>query len=293
MSVIHNCWCCLRQGLRSGAAVPAAPRTRRWTPAGRAAPAPPARPTPAAQRRAASYRSPEDPFCRDGRCARRAPRQPSRTGARAARGRSVQRWGKSFAACGLCGVLTRSWPPIQDSVPQMSGRRGIDHLTGFEPDMLTAEVLEQPGTAAEQHGHEVDLDLLGQSRPDVLLPDFRAAHDVHVLVPGRCPRLLQGAPDSAGHDGVHTSLGYLIELAVRDDEHRQPGAARRPIRSPPRHRGVVGTPARDERSRGTHGPGEDLAVAPARAAERPLMESLATIAHRLFRANIRRGYEPI
>ena len=45
----------------------------------------------------------------------------------------------------------------------MSGRRGIDHLSGFEPDVLTAEVLEQPGAAAEQHGHEVDLDLLGQS----------------------------------------------------------------------------------------------------------------------------------
>jgi hypothetical protein len=41
----------------------------------------------------------------------------------------------------------------------------------------------------------MDLDLVDQSRPEVLLPDFRAAHDVDVLVPGGCLRLLQGALD--------------------------------------------------------------------------------------------------
>src|SRR5918994_453408 len=43
---------------------------------------------------------------------------------------------------------------LDDAEKEMRCRRRFDHLWGLEPDVLAAEVLEHPGAAAEQHGHE-------------------------------------------------------------------------------------------------------------------------------------------
>src|SRR5215217_5843346 len=79
---------------------------------------------------------------------------------------------------------------LHDAKPQVRCRRGFDRPRGLELDVLAAEVLEHPGAAVEQHGHEVDGDLVDQPGPDVLLPDIRPAHHSDVLVAGGCLCLL-------------------------------------------------------------------------------------------------------
>ena len=93
---------------------------------------------------------------------------------------------------------------------------------GLKPDVLPAEMLEHPGTAAEQHGYEVDRDLVDEPCPYELLPDLSPAHHGDVLLPGCRLRLLEGALDPVGHEGVDAPLGYLLRLSVGDYEHRNP-----------------------------------------------------------------------
>jgi hypothetical protein len=46
--------------------------------------------------------------------------------------------------------------------PQVGGVRGLDHVGALEPD-LAAQVLEQPGAAAEENRGEAELDLVQQA----------------------------------------------------------------------------------------------------------------------------------
>ena len=65
--------------------------------------------------------------------------------------------------------------------------------------MFAAEVLEHPGAASEEHGHEVDPDLIHQPRLDELPPDVGAAFAVSVgvawldLTPGKGALLMSVA----------------------------------------------------------------------------------------------------
>ena len=83
-----------------------------------------------------------------------------------------------------------------------------------------------------------------------------------------------------------------VEALVRDDElepWRRPG---RSVGVPPRKRVVVGRPAGDDRAKLEDRALEELAVA-LFTAERPLVQPLAAVAHRLLRATVRRGHEPV
>lgn len=53
----------------------------------------------------------------------------------------------------------------------MNRRRRLYHAGGLELDAFAAEVLEHPGAASEEHGHEVEPDLIHQSRLDELPAD--------------------------------------------------------------------------------------------------------------------------
>ena len=66
----------------------------------------------------------------------------------------------------------------------MYGRRRLDHPGCLELDVFAAEVLEHSGAAPEEHGHEVDPDLIHQPRLDELPADVGATHHGDVLVPG-------------------------------------------------------------------------------------------------------------
>src|SRR6266496_2440594 len=180
-----------------------------------------------------------------------------------------------------------------DPESQMDRSSSLDHLGCLELDMLAPEVLEQSRAAPEQHGYEVNPDLVHQIRPDVLLPDLRTAHDADVLVAGGGLRLLQGPLDPVGHEGVYPTLGNVIGNIVRDNEHRYASGACRTVRSPPPHRGVVRASAGDRRPFCAHSLGQEFAVSVVGAAESPLVEALTALAHRFLRANVRRGDKPI
>jgi hypothetical protein len=102
--------------------------------------------------------------------------------------------------------------------------RGLDHLGGLQLAVLVAEVLEHPGAAAKEHGHEVDLDLVDQPDGQVLLADARPTHHADILVAGGGLRQLQGTLDSvytppsgcsAGGSWVTTNTGRRAGLSDR------------------------------------------------------------------------------
>ena len=65
----------------------------------------------------------------------------------------------------------------------------------LELDPAGAGTLEQPSAGTEEHGHEVDLELVDEARREVLLRDVRA-HQADVPVIGRCARLAKRAVDA-------------------------------------------------------------------------------------------------
>jgi hypothetical protein len=77
----------------------------------------------------------------------------------------------------------------------------------------------------------MNLHLVQQTRPDVLLADVRATYDVDDLSPAAAfaSRKARSIPPVTK---VYTPpSGFLLGLVVRDDEHRQPGLASRVIHS--------------------------------------------------------------
>jgi hypothetical protein len=92
---------------------------------------------------------------------------------------------------------------LEDAVPEVRRRRGVEHLGGLEPDVLAAKVLEHSVAAAEEHAHEMDPDLVDQPGRDVLPADARPAHYADVLVTGGDLRLLECALDAVGDERVH------------------------------------------------------------------------------------------
>ena len=88
---------------------------------------------------------------------------------------------------------------LQDPVPQVRGVAGLDHLGPLQLDR-TAEALEQPRTAVQDHWGDVQEQLVDQPGRQRLLDDAGAAHDVHPLVPSSHDRLLDGVLDALGDE---------------------------------------------------------------------------------------------
>src|SRR5215211_6417745 len=89
----------------------------------------------------------------------------------------------------------------------MNRRRRLYHAGGLELDAFAAEVLEHPGAASEEHGHEVEPDLIHQPRFDELPADVGAAHHGDVLVPGGRLCLFERAFDAVRYEGVTLPSG--------------------------------------------------------------------------------------
>ena len=69
-----------------------------------------------------------------------------------------------------------------------AGRRDGSHE--FEPMQIAADVVEQPLTAAEQHWHDVQLHLVDETGPEILLGRLRSAGDTSLPAAARSLRLL-------------------------------------------------------------------------------------------------------
>ena len=85
--------------------------------------------------------------------------------------------------------------------------------------VLCAQVLEHPGAAPEEHGYEVDPDLIHQPRLDELPADVGAAHHGDVLVSGGRLRLFERAFNAVRDEGLHAPFGDGVGRLVGDDEH--------------------------------------------------------------------------
>jgi hypothetical protein len=70
----------------------------------------------------------------------------------------------------------------------------------FELDVGVAEVVEEAGALAEQEWDDGDLQLVDQSRGEVLLGHVCAAAERDVLAAGRLLRLLERGFDSVGDE---------------------------------------------------------------------------------------------
>jgi hypothetical protein len=66
-------------------------------------------------------------------------------------------------------------------------------------------VLEQPDAAAEEHGGDMDLNLVEQPGLEVLLSDVRATGHRDVLVARGRPRLLERGFDAVADEGERRS----------------------------------------------------------------------------------------
>src|SRR4029453_12337467 len=81
---------------------------------------------------------------------------------------------------------------------QMCDSGALDDTDRLQFDSSITEVFEEAGSAAEERGHEMDLDLVEEPGTKALLGDARA-EQAHVLVACGCLSLFDGALDHVGH----------------------------------------------------------------------------------------------
>ena len=115
------------------------------------------------------------------------------------------------------------------AVGEVRGGGALDDLRAFERHLGTVQIVEQPRAAAEQHGDEVDPQLVEQPGLEVLLGDVRPAAQVDVLAAGRLARLRQRRLDAVGDEVEGGAALHHERLArvVREDEDRRDGRADR------------------------------------------------------------------
>src|SRR6266516_948667 len=111
---------------------------------------------------------------------------------------------------------------LHDTESEMADPRGVDHPHGFEFNGLRTHPVEQSDAAAEQHGDEVELQLVKQSSLEELSNDVRAAPQQDILVTCGCLRLGAGACNATGDEGVGRAslLDQGLARLVGDDEDR-------------------------------------------------------------------------
>src|SRR6266508_428665 len=85
---------------------------------------------------------------------------------------------------------------------EVGGARCLDRTCPPQFDSLRVEILEEPDTAAEKNGDQVDLHLVQQPGLQVLPHDVRSAPDADVLVAGGSTGQLECGLDPIRHEGV-------------------------------------------------------------------------------------------
>src|SRR6266516_8066586 len=103
-------------------------------------------------------------------------------------------------------VTTRSGrTSLHDAEGKVRHASALDHPRALQVDRPGAEVVEQADAAPEQDGHQVDVDLVEESRSDALLHDARGAH-ADVLVASDRFGLREGALQSVGDERERRSF---------------------------------------------------------------------------------------
>ena len=113
----------------------------------------------------------------------------------------------------------------------MGDPSALDHPGDFQVDRPGAEVVEQADATPEQDGHQVDVDLVQESRSDVLLHDARGAH-ADILVTGDRFGLLQSAFQAVGDEPERRSFidpRWWDRAADNKDRHIQGVVATPPM----------------------------------------------------------------
>jgi hypothetical protein len=80
----------------------------------------------------------------------------------------------------------RSCGPLQHAVASVDhAGGGRQHLGALDLELgEVRQALQQPGALPQEHRDDVELELVDQARPQVLLRDVRAAADDDILVAG-------------------------------------------------------------------------------------------------------------
>jgi hypothetical protein len=83
----------------------------------------------------------------------------------------------------------------------------------LEPMQIVAEAIEQPLTAAEERGHEVDFHLIHQAGGEILLGGVRSTRERHILAAGGAPGRFERRLDAVGDEREGRSAVELEWLA--------------------------------------------------------------------------------
>src|SRR5580700_9658390 len=66
-------------------------------------------------------------------------------------------------------------PLTDDAVAEVGDAVGLDHPGAFQVELLIVDVVEEADATAEQDGHEIQVDLIEKTGPEVLLGDVGGA----------------------------------------------------------------------------------------------------------------------
>jgi len=184
----------------------------------------------------------------------------------------------------------------------------LDGLHLLESHTGVPEVVEEARTAAEEHRDDVQLELVQQSRGQVLPGDMAAAPQHDVLAAGGLLGLLERGLDSVGDEVERGPSRHLhrITRVMGEDEH---GVVVGRVVTPPARPLLVAPGAAADRAEHVpaHHPGADVlsrlleyqralvhvaslpAVGPAPGGQRnrPFVKPLATLAERVLLALVR------
>src|SRR5512138_560200 len=85
--------------------------------------------------------------------------------------------------------------------PEMGSPTGkLHYFQWFQLD-LPVKTLKEPQPAAKQHRHDIDMEFIGKTRPQTLLPGICGAYDIHIAIARGSSRLTDGAFDAIRDEG--------------------------------------------------------------------------------------------
>src|SRR4029453_8813802 len=99
-----------------------------------------------------------------------------------------------------CSRRRSGWSTRQDPVLEVGDAGGLDGPDLLESHIRVPEIVEEARTATKQHRNDVQLELVQQSRGQVLLSDVAAAPQHDVLAAGGVVCLLERGLDSVGDE---------------------------------------------------------------------------------------------
>jgi predicted ester cyclase len=211
--------------------------------------------------------------------------------------------------------FTRScWSTRQDPVLEMGDAGRLDGPHLLESHIRVPEVVEEAGTATEQHRNDVQLELVQQPRGQILLDDLAAAPQHDVFGAGGLLCLFERGLDSVGDEVERRPSLHLdrITRVMGEDEH---GVVVGRVVTPPARPLLVspGTTAGRAEHVPAHHRGADVlprfldypsalvhlaaflavGLAPGGQRNHPAMEPLAALAERVLLALVRAGDETV